>query len=462
MSPPQSPMRDVFTGQKKAFAKNTFPSIAERKKDLNLLLNIVSANHNRFADAINTDFSGRSKAETMTLEVMQTQHKIKFVIRNLKRWMRPEKRTAGLLYMPASAKVFFQPLGVIGVVSPWNYPLVLSLAPVAYALAAGNRVMLKPSENTPHTSALLAKLLGDVFPEDKVAVIIGGAEEGAEFSTLPFDHLFFTGSTKVGRLVMQGAATNLTPVTLELGGKSPCIIGEEANISEAASRICFGKSINAGQTCIAPDYILLRRGKEDEFAKQYIRNWKRMYPEGIESDDYSSIVNDDHFNRLNDMLNEARESGARIEVVCQSAKWEKGADNKMPTHLIFIEEKELQVMKEEIFGPLLPVVLYDELDEAIELINSGNRPLALYYFGDKRVAKKKILRQTHSGGVVFNDTVIQFAITSLPFGGVGSSGIGSYYGREGFLRFSHQRSVVSKGRINPTRLAYPPYGRRAE
>ena len=459
--PPQStPMLEVFEKQKTAFSNHSYPSLSERKNDLKNLLSLLKNNRQEIAEAINQDFSGRSIDETMTLEVMQVKHKIEYIKRNLRKWMKPDRRSSGLLYLPATSKVFSQPLGVVGVVSPWNYPLTLSLSPIAYALAAGNRVMLKPSEHAPITSELFSRLLGETFPDDKVAVVLGDAKIASEFTSLPFNHIFFTGSTQVGKLVMQSAASNLTPVTLEMGGKSPCIIGAEANISQAASRICFGKSINAGQTCIAPDYVYLPKGKEEEFVSNYTKSWEKMYPEGIESCDLTSIINEAQFTRLEQMLQDAKDKGAKVVAIGNTGEREKSDNFRMPTHLILNVNDEMEIMKEEIFGPLLPIKTYSKIQEVIEFVNSGERPLALYYFGNSRDSRKKILHNTHSGGVVFNDTVIQFAVNSLPFGGVGASGIGSYHGKEGFLCFSHERSVVSKGKINPTQLAYPPYGRR--
>lgn len=460
MDPESSRLGEVFAAQRAAFRALPYPSLAQRKSNLRDLAAIVSQNRDAIAAAIDEDFGGRAKDETMTLEVMQVLQLISHILTRLRRWMRPSRKSAGLLYMPARARLHYQPLGVVGIVSPWNYPLDLALSPLACALAAGNRVMLKPSEHTPRTSELFRQLLGERFGEEHVAVITGDAEVGVEFSRLPFDHLMFTGSTAVGRSVMASAAENLTPVTLELGGKSPCIVGREAGLSQAVQRICFGKSINSAQTCIAPDHVFLPRGREEEFVEEYRRCYAKLYPDGELSSDYSCVINDAQFDRLQALLEDARSKGARVEVANEAGEWTAGASRRMPPHIILDVSDEMTMMQQEIFGPLLPVVLYDSMDEVIEEVARGERPLALYYFGGDRRNHRRILRETHSGGVVFNDTSIQFAIKSLPFGGVGASGMGSYHGHEGFLTFSHARAVVSKGWLNPLRLGYPPYGSR--
>jgi len=446
-------LEEILEIQKKDFSNSSNPSFKQRKKNLKLVLKIISDFKQEWIDAISTDFGHRSKYETLMMELMQTQHLIQYVLSKLRRWMRPRSRNSGLLNIPARSKIYWQPLGVVGIISPWNYPIDLTLSPLVYALASGNRVMIKPSEHSPKTSELLNKLVSQFFDIKDVAICCGDVETGIAFSKLPFDHLMFTGSTKTGKLVMAAAAQNLTPVTLELGGKSPVIIGPDANISAAARRICFGKSINSGQTCIAPDHIFIPSGKVETFVEEYKKSFEKMYPNGAKDVGYSCIINQFHFDRLEELIDDAKAKGAKIEPVTE---WEKGG--KMPPHFVFNSTKEMEISQTEIFGPLLPIIPYEDISETINAVNLGEKPLALYYFGFDKKFKKRIIHETHSGGIVFNDTVIQFAIKSLPFGGIGASGMGKYHGKEGFETFSQAKPVVFKGRINPLRLAYPPYG----
>ena len=446
-------MQEILRTQKNSFQHNPPPSLKKRKENLKLILKIISNYKSDWIDAINEDFGHRSKYETLLMELMQSQDLIKFVIANLRKWMRPESRRSGLLNFPVRSKIYWQPLGVVGIISPWNYPIDLTISPLVYALATGNRVMIKPSEHTPKTSELLEKLISKYFEIEHVAVCCGDVETGIEFSKLPFDHLMFTGSTKTGKLVMSEAAKNLTPVTLELGGKSPTIIGPDANIPSAARRICFGKSINSGQTCIAPDYIFIQKNKVQQFVTEYRKSFEKMYPEGEQDQGYSCLINKFHFERINNLILDAKEKGARVEEI---GKWSNL--EKIGPHFVFDTTQEMDISQTEIFGPLLPIITYNDISEPIKFINSNEKPLALYYFGYDKKTQKRIIRDTQSGGVVFNDTVIQFAIKSLPFGGVGASGMGKYHGKEGFQTFSQAKPVVFKGRINPLRLAYPPYG----
>ncbi len=446
-------MQDILDLQKNSFCNSPFPTLKQRKHNLRLVLKIVSDHKQEWIDAISKDFGHRSKYETLMMELMQTQHLIKYVLSNLRKWMKAKSRNPGLLNIPARSKIYWQPLGVVGIISPWNYPIDLTLSPLVYALASGNRVMIKPSEHSPKTSELLHNLVSKYFDKTHVAICCGDVNIGIEFSKLPFDHLMFTGSTKTGKLVMASAANNLTPVTLELGGKSPTIIGFDANISSAARRICFGKSINSGQTCIAPDHIYIPENKIQEFVSEYRKSFEKMYPDGQNDLGYSCIINQFHFDRLKNLIIDAKEKGARFE---QIGNWDSG--EKIAPHIVFDTTQEMELSQTEIFGPLLPLIPYSDISEPIKKINSGEKPLALYYFGNDRKIKKKLIRETRSGGIVFNDTVIQFAIKSLPFGGVGASGMGQYHGKEGFETFSQAKPVVFKGRINPLRLAYPPYG----
>jgi coniferyl-aldehyde dehydrogenase len=343
---------------------------------------------------------------------------------------------------------------VVGIIVPWNYPLFLAVGPMIGALAAGNRVMLKLSESTPATGELLKRLFARVFPEDLVAVVLGEAEVGMAFSSLPFDHLLFTGSTSVGRHVMRAAAENLTPVTLELGGKSPAIVSADVPLKDAAERIAFGKTLNAGQTCVAPDYALVPHDRVEGFVEAYTQTVRAFYPTLADNPDYTAIINERQLARLNDYLEDARSKGARVISL-----FEQGQGRRLPFSLLLDVSDEMSVMQDEIFGPLLPIVPYTDLAEALAYINHRPRPLALYYFGYDKGEQKRVLEQTHSGGVCLNDTLLHVAQDDLPFGGVGPSGMGHYHGREGFMTFSKAKGVFIKQRFNAARLIYPPYGK---
>ena len=368
-------MQEIFSNQKNSFRNSSIPNLKERKQNLKLILKIISDYKTEWIEAINQDFGHRSKDETLLMELMQAQDLIKFVSKNLRKWMRPKSRSSGLLNIPVRSKIFFQPVGVVGIISPWNYPIDLTLSPLVYAVATGNRVMIKPSEHTPKTSKLLQTLVSKYFDIEHVAVCCGDINVGIEFSKLPFDHLMFTGSTSTGKLVMTEAARNLTPVTLELGGKSPTIIGEEADIPSAARRICFGKSINSGQTCIAPDHIYIPKNKVDEFVKEYKKSFKKMYPNGEKDQGYTCIINDFHINRIQNLITDAREKGAKIEEV---VNWT--SKKKIAPHFIFKTTQEMEVSKTEIFGPLLPIITYSDISEPINFINSNDKTSRIILF----------------------------------------------------------------------------------
>ncbi|HAQ25810.1 MAG TPA: coniferyl-aldehyde dehydrogenase, partial [Pseudomonas sp.] len=387
-------------------------------------------------------------------EIMPSLHGIHYARRRLRKWMKPSRRSVGLAFQPASARVLYQPLGVVGIIVPWNYPLYLAIGPLIGALAAGNRVMLKMSESTPATGQLLKDLLAQVFTEDQVAVVLGEADVGIAFSRLPFDHLLFTGSTSIGRQVMRAAADNLTPVTLELGGKSPAIVSTSVPLEDAAERIAFGKTLNAGQTCVAPDYVLVPKDRLKGFVEAYRQVIQRFYPQLADNPDYTSIINPRQYARLQDYLDDAQARGARLLPL-----FEQGQGRRMPHHLLLNVTDEMRVMQDEIFGPLLPVVPYDDLEQALAYVNARPRPLALYYFGYDKAEQQVVLEHTHSGGVCLNDTLLHVAQDDLPFGGVGPSGMGHYHGHEGFLTFSKAKGVFDKQRFNAARMIYPPYGK---
>lgn len=451
-------MLALFETQRQASREAIDVPLEIRRDRLRRLSAMADAHSTALSAAVEADFGVRSPALTAVADLFVLHNLMRQLSKNLARWSRPQRVGTPIYLQPARACVQRQPLGVVGVISPWNYPLQLSLGPAATALAAGNRVMLKPSELTPHTSELLARLVAASFSQDEFAVVTGDAELASAFSALPFDHLFFTGSTAVGRKVALAAAANLTPVTLELGGKSPCIVDASADLDTAALRIAHGKLLNAGQTCIAPDYLLLPRGCEDAFAAAWKRAVARLFPHISGNPDYAAILTGPHLVRLQSMLDEARASGARVE---QTAA-QRGPANvrQMAPALVFGVQPEARLLHEEIFGPLLPVLTYEGIEDAVRYVNARPRPLALYWFGTDTAKRDRVLRQTVSGGVAVNDTLLHIAHDNLPFGGVGDSGIGSYHGESGFLRFTHQKAVLVQSRWSGGALLYPPYGAR--
>ena len=450
------PLQTLFDQQRQAFAGLPMAPAAQRLQWLKSLRRMLLADQAALVQAIDQDFAGRSADETLLAELMPSVQGIRHAERHLHGWMKPARRTVGMAFQPASARVLYQPLGVVGIIVPWNYPLFLAMGPLTGALAAGNRVMLKLSEATPATAALLKRLLAAVFPDDLVGVVLGDAEVGQAFARLPFDHLLFTGATSIGRQVMAAAAPNLTPLTLELGGKSPAIVSTSVPLAHAAERIAFGKTLNAGQTCVAPDYVLVPRQRLDGFVEAYRQAVLRFYPQVRDNPHYSAIINLRHLARLQDYLHDARDKGATVIDLYPS---ETRAGRRLPPQVLLQVDDTMQVMQDEIFGPLLPVVPYDTLAEALAYVNQRPRPLALYYFGYDRAEQHRVLEQTHSGGVCLNDTLLHVAQDDLPFGGVGPSGMGNYHGHEGFKTFSHARGVFAKQRVNAARLIYPPYGK---
>jgi coniferyl-aldehyde dehydrogenase len=454
-----SPLRAAFDQQRAACAGSNPPDVALRRGRLDRMLALLLANADALADAIDRDFAGRSRHETQLAEIFPSVEAVRQARRHLKRWMRPERRATSIWFLPGRSQLRPQPLGVVGVIVPWNYPVFLTVAPLAAALAAGNRAMVKMSEFTPSLGELFAGLVAKAFDPAELTVVNGGAELAQEFSALPFDHLLFTGSTAVGRHVMKAAAQNLTPVTLELGGKSPAIIGPDARLGMAAERIMFGKCLNAGQTCIAPDYVLVPKGREEEFATLAKGVVSRFYPRLRDNPDYSSIINDRHRARLEGLARDAIAHGAR--AVPLHADDLAGTGRIVPQLLVGVTD-EMAVMREEIFGPLLPLVSYATLDEAIAYVNARPRPLALYVFDDDRRNVETVLERTVSGGVTVNDTILHVAQDDLPFGGVGPSGMGHYHGREGFDTFSKKKPVFRQSRLNGLGLFMPPYAKRFE
>jgi coniferyl-aldehyde dehydrogenase len=450
-----------FDAQRAAFAREPWPRLAVRRDRLARLAAIVHDREDDFVAAIDRDFGHRSAHETRLAELYIVVSAVRQTMRELRHWMAARRVPTPLKLRPGRALVVPQPLGVAGIVSPWNYPVQLALAPAVAALAAGNRVMLKPSELTPATSALLAEAIAERFDPGEFTVVTGGATTGAAFAKLPFDHLFFTGSTAVGRLVAKAAADNLTPVTLELGGKSPVIVAPGADLAQVAPRLAVGKLLNAGQTCIAPDYALVPAGDVDAFVDAVRDAVRALYPDPMHGDDYPTIVDARHFERLDGLTEDARATGARVVTVPDGAAPDPRT-RRIPPTLVVGADDSMRIMHEEIFGPLLPVETYASLDDAIAKVTHRPRPLAFYLFGADRDVRARLLRETVAGGVTIDDTLWHFAHEGLPFGGVGASGWGAYHGEAGFLTFSHRKSVFVQPRFAATKLFYPPYGARFE
>jgi coniferyl-aldehyde dehydrogenase len=433
------------------------PSLKVRRERLALLADMVRTKADDFAEAISADFGNRSRFETALLETMVLLSAVRHTRKQLGWWMQPSPRDIDFTFWPGSAWVRFEPLGVVGIVSPWNYPLQLSLSPLVDVLAAGNRAIIKPSEQTPQFSDLLKRAIADTFDEDMVAVVTGGPDVASAFTKLPFDHLVFTGSTSIGRKVAAAAAEGLVPTTLELGGKSPALVCPSASIGKAVKAIAQGKFVNAGQTCIAPDYVLAPRGKAEEVAQEVFREALRAYPDlGA---DYSTMISERAFDRMTDAVDEAERGGA---PVLRHPVPSDRSRRLMPPAIVLNPPEDSVLMREEIFGPVLPVLGYDTLDDALDMIASQPHPLALYIFAEDRGEQTYVLDRTQSGGVTVNGTLLHIAQEGLPFGGVGASGFGHYHGRAGFERFSHARGVFRTGFFNAANWLAPPYGARAK
>ncbi|MCE5233818.1 MAG: coniferyl aldehyde dehydrogenase [Mizugakiibacter sp.] len=456
----EADLRALLARQRDAWRART-PDYAQRMDDLARLRAAFKARLEDFAAAMSADFGRRSRHESLLSDGMTVLSEIDYVRRRLRRWMRPKRVLADWLFWPARCEIRYQPLGVVGVIAPSNYPVNLALIPLVDALGAGNHVMLKPSEHTPRTAELLRELIAAVFPQERVATVLGGPEVAAAFAALPFDHLLFTGSTAIGRKVMTEAAGNLTPVTLELGGKSPAIIAPGYPLDTAAARIAAGKFLNAGQTCVAPDYVLLPQAARDAFVDAMRAYVATRYPGLRDSPDYSSIVGDHQFARLAALLEDARAKGAQALMLPDDGAHDPARRVFAPTLLLGVRD-DMRVMQEEIFGPILPVLTYDTFDEALAYVNAQPRPLALYHFDRDRARSERVLDATVAGGVCLNDTVLHFAQEALPFGGVGPSGMGHYHGHAGFLTFSKQKPVFRQARWSSMALMRPPYRGLAE
>jgi len=461
---PARTMEEVLQAQKAAHIRDGAPSAAKRTEWLDKAIALIVDHQKEIEDALAEDFGHRSKDATRLTDVASSIGPLQHAKKHLAKWMRPEKRKVefplGLL--GSRAEIHYQPKGTVGIISPWNFPVNLTFGPLAGVFAAGNRAMIKPSEFTENTSELMRQMFAKAYTEEEVAVFTGGPEVGAQFSALAFDHMIFTGATSIARHVMRAAADNLVPLTLELGGKSPVILGRSADMEKAASRIMAGKTLNAGQICLAPDYAFVPEEKSGEFVGAATAAVEKMFPTGLkDNDDYTSLVNQRHYDRVMGYIEEAREQGAEVvEINPGNENFSQQPHHKIPPTLIMNPSDDLKVMQDEIFGPVLPVKSYKQTRDAVDYVNAHDRPLGLYYFGADAGEKDMVLNATTSGGVTVNDVIFHVAQEDLPFGGVGPSGMGSYHGYDGFREFSHAKSIYTQTGSELLAMMRPPYGEK--
>ena len=465
--PKSSTMQDILERQRTAFTAARPEALSVRRDRLERLIALARERGEILAKAMSADFGHRSVQQSMLSDIGPGVTAAKYCLKHLAGWARPERRSVpfplGLL--GAKAEVRYEAKGVVGIVSPWNFPVGLTVSPLAQALAAGNRAMIKPSEFTERTSEAMAEAFAAFFAEDEVAVVLGGPEVGQAFCKLAFDHLLFTGATSIGKHVLHAAADNLVPVTLELGGKSPTILGRGADLKRAGERIALGKMMNAGQICLAPDYLLVSEERESEVIDGIRQGVAAMYPTLLSNEDYAAVINARHRDRLKGLIADAVEKGAEaIEINPGGEDFSAANLNKMPLTILRNVNDGMKVMQDEIFGPILPVKTYKGIDQAIDYVNAHDRPLGLYYFGDDRAEREQVLSRTISGGVTINDVLFHVGIDDLPFGGIGPSGMGSYHGPEGFKTFSHARSIYTQPNIDIAKLAgfRPPFGKATD
>ncbi len=462
VEPTQADMQAVLDRQKKAYIAEGAVSAETRIDRIDRAIDILKTHGSKLSEAMAADFGHRSLDQSKMTDIDGSIGPLESSKKQLRKWMRPEKRKTmfPLGIFGARSRIEYQPLGVVGCISPWNFPVQLTFAPLAGVFAAGNRTMIKPSEFTVQTSELMKELFAAAFDEEEVAVFTGGPDVGGAFSRLPFDHLLFTGATSIAKHVMKAAAENLVPVTLELGGKSPVIIGKSANLEQAATNIMAGKTMNAGQICLAPDYVILPEENRDEFVEYAKNSVAKMFPNIKDNPDYTSIVNERHFDRLNSYLDDAKEKGANVvEINPASEDFSQQEHHRIPPTLVPDPTDDMKVMQDEIFGPILPIKQYKDIEETLGYVNSKDRPLGLYYFGQDSTEEREVLTRTTSGGVTVNDVIMHIAQEDLPFGGVGPSGMGSYHGFDGFKNFSHAKAVYSQSNTVSKLAAAmrPPY-----
>ena len=461
-------MEKILNLQKKLYIEEETPSLELRQDRLNRCVEMLKKYNVEILDAIQEDFGNRDSKAGFMSEIMSTIGSINYAKENVKKWMKDEKRKSNssqpfairtvMSLLGAKSWIKYQPLGTVGVISPWNFPINLVLAPLGTIFAAGNRVMIKPSEFTPVTSDLTEKMFSEFFDASEAAVFTGGPDVAAAFSALSFDHLLFTGSTQTGKLVMKSASENLVPVTLELGGKSPVIVDENADLKNTATKVMRGKTMNAGQICLAPDYVMVPKGKSEDFVKESETAVKSMYENLKYNQSYTSVINEKHYDRLNSLLEDAKEKGADIRVINPADEdFSQQEVHKIPPTLVLNPTDDMDIMKEEIFGPLLPVKEYEDFQETIGYVNSKDRPLGLYYFGNDKKREKDVLNNTISGGVTLNDVIWHIGQEDIPFGGVGPSGTGNYHGFDGFKNFSHAKAIYKQFSADLLAPMMPPY-----
>ncbi|MEK9869218.1 MAG: coniferyl aldehyde dehydrogenase [Gammaproteobacteria bacterium] len=460
--PTQADMQAILDRQKKAYIADGVVTAETRIDRLDRAINILKNHGTKLSEAMAADFGHRSMDQSKMTDIDGAIGPLQHAKKHVRQWMKPEKRKVmfPLGIFGARGRIEYQPLGVVGCISPWNFPVQLTFAPLGGIFAAGNRTMIKPSEFTAQTSELMQELFAAEFDEEEVAVCTGGPDVGGAFSRLPFDHLLFTGATSIAKHVMRAAAENLVPLTLELGGKSPVVIGRSADMELAATNIMAGKTMNAGQICLAPDYVFLPEESRDEFVEAARNSVAKMYPDIKDNPDYTSIVNERHYDRLNGYLDDAREKGANVvEINPADEDFSQQQHHRIPPTIVLDPTDDMQVMQDEIFGPILPVKQYQDVNETLDYINDHDRPLGLYYFGQDKAEENKVLTHTTSGGVTVNDVVMHVAQEDLPFGGVGPSGMGSYHGYDGFRNFSHAKAIYSQSKTVSKLAAAmrPPY-----
>lgn len=461
-------MNSALSAQREDYLKEGVVTAKVRIDRLDRGIDVTLKYQDKLIEALNADFSCRSREVTLLTDVAPFVLPMRHAKKHLCKWMKPERRptTFPLNLMGGRSHIEYQPLGVVGIISPWNYPVNLTLGPLANILAAGNRAMIKPSEFTPETSAVMAEMVKEAWNETEVAIFDGGPEVGQAFSALTFDHLLFTGATSIARQIMAAAARNLVPVTLELGGKSPVIISRSADIEQSMNRVMLGKTLNAGQICLAPDYLMVPEERLAEVIAACEQAVAQMYPTLLHNAEYTSVINDRHFERLNSYVSEAQERGVKVielNPANEDFSQQQGT-RKIPPTLIEQPADDMKVMQEELFGPLLPIKTYKDFDETIDFVNANPRPLAAYYFGEDKQEETAVLTRTTSGGVCINDVIMHVAQEELPFGGVGSSGMGAYHGYAGFKTFSHAKSVYRQSKLNVAKLGgmLPPYGKATQ
>jgi len=446
----------IFALQRKAYLRHPYPTLEERKENLLKLEQILVENADAIAAAVEKDFGHRSPHETKLLEVFNSVDGLRDARKKLARWMKPQRRHVSMLFATGKNRVIPQPKGVVGIVVPWNYPVFLLFGPLTSAIAAGNRCMVKMAANSTHLCKLLHQKFAAQFPEDTIAILPG--VRGSDFTTLPFDHVLFTGSADTGRTVMRSAAENLTPVTLELGGKSPTIICDDFDVEKAVDRILYAKFVNAGQTCLAPDYLFVPEGKRDQVIAAAKKILPQRYPE-TDSDAFTSIIDEKSYRRLRATLENAIAKGATAIPLIPGSTF-KDDFRKFPPHLVVDVTDDMTIMQEEIFGPLLPIKTYKNIEEVIEYVNSKDRPLGLYFFTHDKALEERLLYSTISGGVTVNNCVFHVAQHDLPFGGAGASGIGHYHGYDGFVELSKMRAVFNSPKVSAISQYYPPYTKK--